>query len=147
MEISRHRGFGGDKKVFLEIIAEKRRQGTATELNLAEFKKVFGIKDKQLAQDLFRVFDANGGGTVTLEELKDMADLLERGDPHAKVDRALHLSRCCDCASRTAVLFKIFDYDKSGMIGKDEIEKQFRQSVAENGFAIEEAKLQVRRWH
>lgn len=86
VEISRHRGFGGDKKVFLEIIAEKRRQGTATELNLAEFKKVFGIKDKQLAQDLFRVFDANGGGTVTLEELKSMADLLERGDPQAKVD-------------------------------------------------------------
>ena len=42
------------------------------------------------------------------------------------------------------MLFKIFDYDKSGMINRDEIEKQFRQSVAENGFAIEEAKLKVR---
>lgn len=43
-----------------------------------------------------------------------------------------------------AVLFKVFDYDKSGSINKSEIEKQFRQSVAENGFSIEEAKLQVR---
>lgn len=87
VELSRHRGFGGDKKVFLEIIAAKRKQGNASELNLQEFSKVFGIKDKQLAQDLFRAFDVNGSGTVTLDELKQMADLLDKGDPATKVER------------------------------------------------------------
>ena len=30
------------------------------------------------------------------------------------------------------------------MISKAEIEKQFRQSISENGFSIDEPKLQVR---
>lgn len=88
VELSRHRGFGGDKKLFLQLIAAKRSQNNATELNLQEFSKVFAIKDKQLAQDLFRAFDTNGDGNVTLEELKLMADLLEKGDPQARIDRA-----------------------------------------------------------
>ena len=87
VELARHRGFGGDKKLFLEIISGKHDKNKL--LTLQEFTRVFGIKDKQLATDLFHAFDSEGSGTVNLDELTSMADLLEKGDPNAKVDCAL----------------------------------------------------------
>ncbi len=103
VDLSRHRGFGGDKKIFLDMIASKRAQNDSSHLNLAEFSKVFGVKDKQLAKDLFRAFDLNGDGTVTLEELNTMADLLEKGDPNAKVDCTLMSS--ANMLPRLLILF------------------------------------------
>jgi hypothetical protein len=90
IDLSRHKGFGGDKKLFLEIISKKRSENQADgseSLTFPEFKKVFGIKDNQLAQDLFRAFDLDGSGKITLDELQSMADLLAKGDPISRVDR------------------------------------------------------------
>ncbi|EFB19538.1 hypothetical protein PANDA_009435, partial [Ailuropoda melanoleuca] len=74
--------------------------GKDGEINLQEFKAALNVKEASsfFAERFFTLFDSDGSGTITLQELRDALTLLIHGDPMDKLK----------------FLFQVYDVDVVG---------------------------------
>uniref|UniRef100_A0A452U5C3 NADPH oxidase 5 n=1 Tax=Ursus maritimus TaxID=29073 RepID=A0A452U5C3_URSMA len=77
--------------------------GKDGEINLQEFKAALNVKESFFAERFFTLFDSDGSGTITLQELRDALTLLIHGDPMDKLK----------------FLFQVYDVDGKGSEGRE----------------------------
>ena len=91
------------------------------EFTLKEFKKIVPSKNKVFVEGAFRIFDADGSGTVSLEEfLETMHQFSQQGDQE-----------------KLLFLFKVYDTNGDGRIDEGELRDIIGSCVAENGMEFD----------
>ncbi|KAM4831898.1 NADPH oxidase 5 [Urocitellus parryii] len=103
----------------------KNIAGKDREINLQEFKRALNVKESFFAERFFTLFDSDGNGTITLEELQEALTLLTRGHPMDKLK----------------FLFQVYDVDGSGSIDPDELRTVLRSCLRESAISLPEEKL------
>uniref|UniRef100_A0A8C5Z195 NADPH oxidase 5 n=1 Tax=Marmota marmota marmota TaxID=9994 RepID=A0A8C5Z195_MARMA len=103
----------------------KNIAGKDREINLQEFKRALNVKESFFAERFFTLFDSDGNGTITLEELQEALTLLTRGNPMDKLK----------------FLFQVYDVDGSGSIDPDELRTVLRSCLRESAISLPEEKL------
>uniref|UniRef100_A0A452U5B6 NADPH oxidase 5 n=1 Tax=Ursus maritimus TaxID=29073 RepID=A0A452U5B6_URSMA len=119
--------------------------GKDGEINLQEFKAALNVKEASsfFAERFFTLFDSDGSGTITLQELRDALTLLIHGDPMDKLK----------------FLFQVYDVDGkvgsgasphsassprgtgSGSIDVDELRTVLQSCMRESAISLPEEKL------
>ncbi|XP_070546727.1 NADPH oxidase 5-like isoform X2 [Ptychodera flava] len=109
------------EKQFSDIAGEDRQ------IDLQEFKKSLKVKKSFFAERFFALFDADGSGSITLEELMDGLRLLLKGSPSDKLK----------------FLFDVYDVDGSGQIDKDELHTVLKSCMEESALQISEENMDM----
>ncbi|ELK05291.1 NADPH oxidase 5 [Pteropus alecto] len=129
--------------------------GENEEINLQEFKTALNVKEASVyfksgapafveeeqsgsqdavphkerkpffAERFFALFDSDGSGTITLQELKEALNLLIHGNPMDKLK----------------FLFQVYDIDGSGSIDADELRTVLQSCLRESAISLPEEKL------
>ncbi|XP_050165707.1 NADPH oxidase 5 [Myiozetetes cayanensis] len=99
--------------------------GKDKEISLEEFKSALQVKESFFAERFFALFDADGSGTISLEELLRALRLLVHGDQGDKL----------------SFLFQVYDVDGSGSIEADELQLVLRWCLRESSVSLPEERL------
>ncbi|XP_061077625.1 NADPH oxidase 5 [Conger conger] len=99
--------------------------GEDKEIDLDEFKTALKVKESFFAERFFALFDSDGSGTISLDELLKALDLLIHGSETDK----LHF------------LFQVYDVDGSGSIDPDELRTVLKSCLRESAISLPEEKL------
>ncbi|XP_018422903.1 PREDICTED: NADPH oxidase 5 [Nanorana parkeri] len=99
--------------------------GEDKEIDLQEFKTALKVKDSFFAERFFTLFDSDGSGSITLDELLKALNLLIHGSETDK----LHF------------LFQVYDVDGSGSIEPDELCTVLKSCLLESAISLPEEKL------
>ncbi|KAM9270469.1 NADPH oxidase 5-like [Cariama cristata] len=99
--------------------------GEDKEINLEEFKTALQVKESFFAERFFALFDSDGSGTISLEELLRALSLLVHGDEMDKL----------------RFLFQVYDVDGNGSIDPDELRLVLRWCLRESAIALPEERL------
>ncbi|GAB0194294.1 NADPH oxidase 5 [Grus japonensis] len=99
--------------------------GEDKEIDLEEFKTALQVKESFFAERFFALFDSDGSGTISLEELLKSLSLLVHGN---KTDKL-------------RFLFQVYDVDGSGSIDPDELRVVLRWCLRESAIALPEERL------
>ncbi|XP_074693465.1 NADPH oxidase 5 [Strix aluco] len=99
--------------------------GDDKEINLEEFKTALQVKESFFAERFFALFDADGSGTISLEELLKALSLLMHGNEMDKL----------------RFLFQVYDVDGSGSIDPDELRVVLGWCLRESAIALPEERL------
>ncbi|XP_008574071.1 PREDICTED: NADPH oxidase 5 [Galeopterus variegatus] len=99
--------------------------GEDQEINLQEFKTALNVKESFFAERFFTLFDSDGSGTITLQELREALTLLIHGNPMDKLK----------------FLFQVYDVDGSGSIDADELRTVLRSCLRESAISLPDEKL------
>ncbi|KAM9637523.1 NADPH oxidase 5-like [Morphnus guianensis] len=106
-------------KQFGSIVGEDK------EIDLEEFKTALQVKESFFAERFFTLFDADGSGTISLEELLKALSLLVHGNEMDKL----------------RFLFQVYDVDGSGSIDPDELRVVLGWCLRESAIALPEERL------
>ncbi|KAG2470575.1 NOX5 oxidase, partial [Polypterus senegalus] len=96
--------------------------GDDKEIDLEEFKTALKVKE---AKRFFALFDSDGSGSISLDELLKALNLLIHGSETDK----LHF------------LFQVYDVDGSGSIDPDELRTVLKSCLRESAISLPEEKL------
>ncbi|KAM6246195.1 NADPH oxidase 5-like [Spheniscus humboldti] len=99
--------------------------GEDKEIDLEEFKTALQVKESFFAERFFALFDSDGSGTISLEELLKALSLLVHGNETDKL----------------RFLFQVYDVDGSGSIDPDELRVVLRWCLRESAIALPEERL------
>ncbi|KAM6388103.1 NADPH oxidase 5-like [Pluvialis apricaria] len=99
--------------------------GEDKEIDLEEFKTALQVKESFFAERFFALFDSDGSGTISLEELLKALSLLVHGNETEKL----------------RFLFQVYDVDGSGSIDPDELRVVLRWCLRESAIALPEERL------
>uniref|UniRef100_A0A452FTF4 NADPH oxidase 5 n=1 Tax=Capra hircus TaxID=9925 RepID=A0A452FTF4_CAPHI len=99
--------------------------GEDGEINLQDFKKALKVKESFFAERFFILFDSDGSGTITLQELQKALTLLIHGSPMDKLK----------------FLFQVYDVDGSGSIDPDELRTVLQSCLYESAISLPQEKL------
>ncbi|KAM6060360.1 NADPH oxidase 5-like [Theristicus caerulescens] len=99
--------------------------GQDREIALEEFKTALQVKESFFAERFFALFDSDGSGTISLEELLRALSLLVHGNETDKL----------------RFLFQVYDVDGSGSIDPDELRVVLRWCLRESAIALPEERL------
>ncbi|XP_034031676.1 NADPH oxidase 5 [Thalassophryne amazonica] len=99
--------------------------GEDKEIDLDEFKTALKVKESFFAERFFALFDSDGSGTITLDELLKALDLLIHGSETDKLK----------------FLFQVYDVDGSGSIDPDELKTVLKSCLRESAISLPEEKL------
>ncbi|XP_059524590.1 NADPH oxidase 5 [Myotis daubentonii] len=99
--------------------------GEDREINLQEFKTALNVKESFFAERFFALFDSDGSGTITLQELQEALTLLIHGNPMDKLK----------------FLFQVYDVDGNGSIDADELRTVLQSCLLESAISLSEEKL------
>ncbi|XP_072471291.1 NADPH oxidase 5 isoform X2 [Notamacropus eugenii] len=99
--------------------------GEDREIDLQEFKTALKVKESFFAERFFTLFDSDGSGTITLQELLGALSLLIHGSPMDKLK----------------FLFQVYDVDGSGSIDPDELRTVLQCCLKESAISLPEEKL------
>ncbi|KAM8996987.1 NADPH oxidase 5-like [Ara ararauna] len=99
--------------------------GQDKEIDLQGFKTALQVKESFFAERFFVLFDADGSGTISLEELLKALSLLVHGSEMDKL----------------RFLFQVYDVDGSGSIDPDELRLVLRCCLQESAIALPEERL------
>ncbi|XP_009319788.1 PREDICTED: NADPH oxidase 5 [Pygoscelis adeliae] len=99
--------------------------GEDKEIDLEEFKTALQVKESFFAERFFVLFDSDGSGTISLEELLKALSLLVHGNETDKL----------------RFLFQVYDVDGSGSIDPDELRVVLRWCLRESAIALPEERL------
>ncbi|KAM6304403.1 NADPH oxidase 5-like [Podargus strigoides] len=99
--------------------------GEDKEINLEEFKAALQVKESFFAERFFALFDSDGSGTISLEELLEALSLLVHGNETDKL----------------RFLFQVYDVDGSGSVEPEELRVVLRGCLRESGIALPERRL------
>ncbi|XP_029870877.1 NADPH oxidase 5 [Aquila chrysaetos chrysaetos] len=106
-------------KQFGSIVGEDK------EIDLEEFKTALQVKESFFAERFFTLFDADGSGTISLEELLKALSLLVHGNEMDKL----------------RFLFQVYDVDGSGSIDPDELRVVLGWCLRESAISLPEERL------
>ncbi|KAM9093645.1 LOW QUALITY PROTEIN: NADPH oxidase 5-like [Megaptera novaeangliae] len=98
--------------------------GEDREINLQELKRALNVKESFFAKRFFILFDSDGSGTITLQELQEAWTLLTHGSPTDKLQ----------------FLFQVRDVDGSGSINVDELRIVLQSCLRESAISLPEEK-------
>ncbi|OWK09824.1 NOX5 [Cervus elaphus hippelaphus] len=96
--------------------------GNDGEINLQDFKKAL---QSFFAERFFVLFDSDGSGTITLQELQEALTLLIHGSPMDKLK----------------FLFQVYDVDGSGSVDPDELRTVLQACLHESAISLPQEKL------
>ncbi|XP_074141319.1 NADPH oxidase 5 [Sminthopsis crassicaudata] len=99
--------------------------GEDREIDLQEFKTALKVKESFFAERFFALFDSDGNGTITLQELLGALNLLIHGNTMDKLK----------------FLFHVYDVDGSGSIDPDELRTVLQSCLKESAISLPEEKL------
>ncbi|KAM6937388.1 NADPH oxidase 5 [Xenentodon cancila] len=99
--------------------------GEDKEIDLDEFKTALKVKESFFAERFFTLFDSDGSGSISLDELFKALDLLIHGNETDKL----------------RFLFKVYDVDGSGSIDPDELRTVLKSCMHESAITLPEEKL------
>nr|XP_025044982.1 NADPH oxidase 5 [Pelodiscus sinensis] len=99
--------------------------GDDKEIDLEEFKTALKVKESFFAERFFALFDSDGSGTISLDELLKALNLLIHGDETDKL----------------RFLFQVYDVDGSGSIDPDELRTVLKSCLKESAISLPEEKL------
>ncbi|XP_030829321.1 NADPH oxidase 5 [Strongylocentrotus purpuratus] len=107
------------EKQFCQIAGEDRQ------IDEDEFKMALNIKKSFFAERFFHLFDQDGSGYISLDELMEGLYLLTKGDPVDKL----------------RFLFSVYDVDGNGAIDHEELKVVLRACLCESSMTISEATI------
>ncbi|XP_077367733.1 NADPH oxidase 5-like isoform X2 [Festucalex cinctus] len=99
--------------------------GDDKEIDLDEFKTALKVKESFFAERFFALFDSDGSGSISLDELLEALDLLIHGGETDKL----------------RFLFRVYDVDGSGSIDPDELRTVLKSCLRESAISLPEEKL------
>ncbi|XP_031978727.1 NADPH oxidase 5 [Corvus moneduloides] len=99
--------------------------GKDREISLEEFKSALQVKESFFAERFFALFDSDGSGSLSLEELLGSLRLLLHGNSMEKL----------------RFLFRVYDVDGSGSIDAEELRVVLRECLRESSMALPEERL------
>ncbi|XP_026712040.1 NADPH oxidase 5 [Athene cunicularia] len=99
--------------------------GDDKEIDMEEFKTALQVKESFFAERFFTLFDTDGSGTISLEELLKALSLLVHGNEMDKL----------------RFLFQVYDVDGSGSIDPDELRVVLGWCLRESAIALPEERL------
>ncbi|XP_078386184.1 NADPH oxidase 5 [Cetorhinus maximus] len=99
--------------------------GEDKEINLEEFKTALKVKESFFAERFFTLFDSDGSGSISLDELLKALNLLTHGSETDKL----------------RFLFQVYDVDGSGSIDPDELRIVLKSCLRESAISLPEEKL------
>ncbi|KAI5614848.1 NADPH oxidase 5 [Silurus asotus] len=99
--------------------------GEDKEIDLDEFKTALKVKESFFAERFFALFDSDGSGSITLDELLKALNLLIHGNETDKL----------------RFLFQVYDVDGSGSIDPDELRTVLKSCLRESAISLPEEKL------
>ncbi|XP_075327246.1 NADPH oxidase 5 [Odontesthes bonariensis] len=99
--------------------------GDDKEIDLDEFKTALKVKESFFAERFFALFDSDGSGSISLDELLKALELLIHGNETDKL----------------RFLFQVYDVDGSGSIDPDELKTVLKSCLRESAISLPEEKL------
>ncbi|XP_069077368.1 NADPH oxidase 5 [Pleurodeles waltl] len=99
--------------------------GEGKEISLGEFKSALKVKESFFAERFFALFDSDGSGAISLNELLKALNLLIHGNETDKL----------------RFLFQVYDVDGSGSIDPDELRTVIKSCLSESAISLPEEKL------
>ncbi|XP_069766258.1 NADPH oxidase 5 [Narcine bancroftii] len=99
--------------------------GEDKEIDLEEFKTALKVKESFFAERFFALFDSDGSGSISLDELLKALNLLTHGSETDKL----------------RFLFQVYDVDGSGSIDPDELRTVLKSCLRESAISLPEEKL------
>ncbi|XP_077173409.1 NADPH oxidase 5 isoform X7 [Paroedura picta] len=99
--------------------------GEDQEIDLEEFKSAFQVKESFFAERFFVLFDTDGSGRITLDELLEALKRLIYGSE----------------ADKLRFLFQVYDVDGSGAIDSGELRTVLKSCLKESSISLPEEKL------
>uniref|UniRef100_UPI00398EAA80 NADPH oxidase 5 n=1 Tax=Pristiophorus japonicus TaxID=55135 RepID=UPI00398EAA80 len=99
--------------------------GEDKEIDLEEFKTALKVKESFFAERFFALFDSDGSGSISLDELMKALNLLTHGSETDKL----------------RFLFQVYDVDGSGSIDPDELRTVLKSCLRESAISLPEEKL------
>ncbi|NXM45883.1 NOX5 oxidase, partial [Gymnorhina tibicen] len=99
--------------------------GKDREISLEEFKSALQVKESFFAERFFALFDSDGSGSLSLEELLGSLRLLLHGNSTEKL----------------RFLFQVYDVDGSGSIDAEELRVVLQGCLRESSMALPEERL------
>ncbi|XP_015198556.2 NADPH oxidase 5 isoform X2 [Lepisosteus oculatus] len=99
--------------------------GDDKEIDLEEFKTALKVKESFFAERFFALFDSDGSGSISLDELLKALNLLIHGSETDKL----------------RFLFQVYDVDGSGSIDPDELRIVLKSCLRESAISLPEEKL------
>ncbi|XP_072789977.1 NADPH oxidase 5 isoform X2 [Taeniopygia guttata] len=99
--------------------------GKEKEISLEEFKCALQVKESFFAERFFALFDSDGSGSLSQEELLGSLRRLLRGNSMEKL----------------RFLFQVYDVDGSGSIDAEELRVVLRGCLRENSLSLPEERL------
>nr|XP_014703681.2 NADPH oxidase 5 [Equus asinus] len=99
--------------------------GEDGEIDLQDFKKALNVKESFFAERFFTLFDSDGSGTITLQELREALTLLIHGNPMDKLK----------------FLFQVYDVNGNGSIDPDELRTVLQSCLRESAISLPDEKL------
>ncbi|XP_062819213.1 NADPH oxidase 5 [Anolis carolinensis] len=116
-----------DDAKWLEWVAQQFESiaGKDKEIDLEEFKTALNVKESFFAERFFALFDSDGSGTISLDELLEALKLLIHGSE----------------ADKLRFLFHVYDVDGSGSIERGELRTVLKSCLKESSISLPEKTL------
>uniref|UniRef100_A0A3Q0SQP8 NADPH oxidase 5 n=1 Tax=Amphilophus citrinellus TaxID=61819 RepID=A0A3Q0SQP8_AMPCI len=114
--------------------------GDDKEIDLEEFKTALKVKESFFAERFFALFDSDGSGSISLDELLKALDLLIHGN---ETDKLRFLFQVYDVDGHFLFLFNPgrFLLAGSGSIDPDELKTVLKSCLRESAISLPEEKL------
>nr|XP_020663797.1 NADPH oxidase 5 isoform X2 [Pogona vitticeps]XP_020663798.1 NADPH oxidase 5 isoform X2 [Pogona vitticeps]XP_020663799.1 NADPH oxidase 5 isoform X2 [Pogona vitticeps] len=116
-----------DNAKWLEWVAKQFGSiaGDDKEIDFEAFKTALKVKESFFAERFFALFDSDGSGTISLDELLEALNQLIKGSETDKL----------------RFLFQVYDVDGSGSIKPDELRTVLKSCLKESSISLPEQKL------
>ncbi|XP_050569006.1 NADPH oxidase 5 [Cygnus atratus] len=117
----------GEDAAWLRWVAKQFESiaGEDRQIDLEEFKAALKVKESFFAERLFALFDSDGSGTISLEELLSALSLLVHGSETDKL----------------RFLFQVYDVDGSGAIDPAELRLVLQACLRESAVSLPPPRL------